>query len=226
MESPSQDVEEKCPNSPGIGEPGPEDAHEMSDPDPGKRGGMLGDQSPASGKMDKVPKLEPDSASDESDPEVSSESEFEPEFDQELSERVNFPYFHPRKPEMFHFSWPDYPGHLRNMFETLLDSEAYTDVTLMVDGDGNDDIVALKAHRIVLSASSPYFAGILEEHPGKSVMIVLKGYEAWEVGCLLDFMYRGKVTVDGVQKARELVKSAKELQVRFGDEYWHFLVIY
>ena len=50
----------------------------------------------------------------------------------------------------------------------IVQNETLVDVTLMVED------AALRAHRVVLSACSPYFQKIFVDNPGKHPVIVLK----------------------------------------------------
>lgn len=53
--------------------------------------------------------------------------------------------------DQFCLRWNDHQNTLLTTFDTLLDSQKLTDVTLWAGGK------CLKAHKVVLSACSPYF---------------------------------------------------------------------
>lgn len=53
--------------------------------------------------------------------------------------------------DQFCLRWNDHQNTLMTTFDTLLDSQKLTDVTLFAGGK------SLKAHKVVLSACSPYF---------------------------------------------------------------------
>jgi hypothetical protein len=138
----------------------------------------------------------------------------------------------------YNLKWKNHETQILLAFEALLESETFCDVTLVCDteetkDDEDDDEVGqqqdeevpggkkgsssggvrkLKAHRIVLSACSEYFQRIFADNPCKHPVIVLKDFQAWEIQALLDFMYRGEVTVS-LERLDVLVKSAESLQV-------------
>lgn len=53
--------------------------------------------------------------------------------------------------QRFCLRWNNHQSNLLSNFDQLLHDESFTDVTLAVEGE------LLKAHKIVLSACSPYF---------------------------------------------------------------------
>lgn len=56
----------------------------------------------------------------------------------------------------FCLRWNNYQNSITTAFENLRDDEDFIDVTLACDGK------TLKAHRVVLSACSPYFRELLK----------------------------------------------------------------
>lgn len=54
-------------------------------------------------------------------------------------------------PQQFCLRWNNHQSNIISVFEQLLQSESFVDVTLAVEG------MTLKAHKVVLSACSPYF---------------------------------------------------------------------
>lgn len=76
-----------------------------------------------------------------------------------------------------------------------------------------EDSAAVRAHKVVLSACSPYFQKIFTDNPGKHPIIVLKDVRCWEMQCILDFMYKGETSVPEPQLT-SLIKAAESLKVR------------
>lgn len=60
---------------------------------------------------------------------------------------------------------------------------------------------------------SPFFQRIFSENPCKHPVIVLKDLSGWEVQAIIDFMYRGEISV-GQEQLQSLIKAAESLQVR------------
>ncbi|XP_063983799.1 protein jim lovell [Diachasmimorpha longicaudata] len=108
-----------------------------------------------------------------------------------------------------HYSlrWNNHQTHILQAFEALLHAEILVDVTLVCSDS------SIRAHKVVLSACSPFFERIFAEHPCKHPVIVLKDFPGREVAALIDFMYRGEVRV-GREELPGLMRAAESLQVR------------
>lgn len=61
---------------------------------------------------------------------------------------------------------------------------------------------------------SPYFQRIFSENPCKHPIIVLKDLRGWEVQAIVDFMYKGEISVVHDQ-LQNLIKAAESLQVHW-----------
>lgn len=109
-----------------------------------------------------------------------------------------------------HYSlrWNNHQTHILHAFDTLLQSEALVDVTLVCE-----DTRRVRAHKVVLSACSPFFEKIFAETPCKHPVIVLKDIRSWELQGIVDFMYKGEISVVEEQLS-SLIKAAESLQVR------------
>ena len=58
--------------------------------------------------------------------------------------------------ETFDLTWHTYTDHLREMLHDMMYANELTDVTLV-----SDDKKQFKAHKVILSASSPVFKSIV-----------------------------------------------------------------
>lgn len=81
------------------------------------------------------------------------------------------------------------------------------DVTLAVEGR------FLRAHKMVLSACSPYFQALFVGHPDKHPIVILKDVPYCDMRSLLDFMYRGEVSVDQ-DRLTAFLKVAESLRIK------------
>jgi len=108
-----------------------------------------------------------------------------------------------------HYSlrWNNHQSHVLSAFDNLLQNESLVDCTIMCEDS------AVRAHKVVLSACSPYFQKIFTDNPGKHPIIVLKDVRCWEMQCILDFMYKGETSVPEPQLT-SLIKAAESLKVR------------
>ena len=73
----------------------------------------------------------------------------------------------------------------------------------MYSGDGQ----SCKAHKMILSACSPYFKALLEENPAKHPIIILKDVPFQHLTAILEFMYAGEVNVAQVRITVMRVRS-------------------
>jgi len=103
--------------------------------------------------------------------------------------------------------WNNYQNNLTNVFDQLLQSEAFVDVTLACDGH------YLKAHKMVLSACSPYFQTLFFDNPCTHPIVILKDIKWDELKAVVEFMYRGEINVSQDQLA-PLLKVAEVLKIR------------
>uniref|UniRef100_T1JEK0 BTB domain-containing protein n=1 Tax=Strigamia maritima TaxID=126957 RepID=T1JEK0_STRMM len=107
----------------------------------------------------------------------------------------------------FCLRWNNHQLNMLTVFENLLQSQILVDVTLACDG------LTLRAHKMVLSACSPYFQTIFTENPCKHPIVILKDVSANELQALLDFMYKGEVNVSQ-EKLSSLLKTADYLKIK------------
>ncbi len=126
--------------------------------------------------------------------------------------------------EMLCLRWEDFGTHFSHSFREMRDDDlskrsaaraSFSDVTL-VAGDHQ-----VRAHRVVLSSCSPLFRRILARqaeaagalaalaHP----VIFLRGVSAGDLERVLDFMYRGEVSV-AHDDLDSFLAAAEELQVK------------
>ncbi|GLG99621.1 Protein tramtrack, beta isoform [Gryllus bimaculatus] len=72
-------------------------------------------------------------------------------------------------PQQFCLRWNNYQSsNLTNVFDQLLQSESFVDVTLACDGH------SVKAHKMVLSACSPYFQSLFLKTLANISIVILK----------------------------------------------------
>ncbi|XP_033252909.1 longitudinals lacking protein, isoforms H/M/V-like isoform X9 [Drosophila miranda] len=109
--------------------------------------------------------------------------------------------------QQFCLRWNNHQSTLISVFDTLLENETLVDCTLAAEGK------ILKAHKVVLSACSPYFATLLQEQYDKHPIFILKDVKYQELRAMLDYMYRGEVNISQDQLAA-LLKAAESLQIK------------
>lgn len=113
----------------------------------------------------------------------------------------------PLATQQYCLKWNNHQSNLLAVFEDLLNSEAFVDVTLACDG------MHLKAHKMVLSACSPYFQSLLYDTPDRHPIVFMKDVRFTEMKALLEFMYRGEVSIDQ-ERLTSLLKVAESLRIK------------
>lgn len=69
-----------------------------------------------------------------------------------------------------------------------------------------------RAHKVVLSACSTYFRALFLDHPARHPIVILKDVCFAELRTLVEFMYRGEVSVETCRLSA-LLKTAESLKV-------------
>ncbi|ODN04143.1 Longitudinals lacking protein-like [Orchesella cincta] len=101
---------------------------------------------------------------------------------------------------------PTHALELRHAINQKLDQQQLVDVTLSCEGR------QLKCHQVILAASSPFFAEVLQEMKATNPVIHLHGVKFWEVEAIVKFMYKGEITATH-QNCEQLKKTAEKLQI-------------
>ncbi|KAL9913392.1 longitudinals lacking isoform 5-T5 [Glossina fuscipes fuscipes] len=109
--------------------------------------------------------------------------------------------------QQFCLRWNNHQSTIISVFGTLKENEALVDCTLAAEGK------FLKAHKVVLSACSPYFATLLQEQYDKHPIFILKDVKYQELCAMMDYMYHGEVNISQDQLAA-LLKAAESLQIK------------
>merc|ERR1712004_733663 len=92
-------------------------------------------------------------------------------------------------------------------FRELREEKDFFDVTLACDDS------QVQAHKVILSACSPFFRNILRRNPHQHPLLYLKGVKYKELLSVLNFMYQGEVNV-AQEELNSFLTVAKDLQVK------------
>jgi hypothetical protein len=110
--------------------------------------------------------------------------------------------------EHYCLRWNNHQSNLLGVFSQLLEAESLVDVTL-ASAEGH----SLRAHKVVLSACSSYFRSLFLDHPNRHPIVILKDVCFAELRTLVEFMYRGEVSVETCRLSA-LLKTAESLKVK------------
>ncbi|XP_063915162.1 longitudinals lacking protein, isoforms A/B/D/L isoform X22 [Zophobas morio] len=109
--------------------------------------------------------------------------------------------------QQFCLRWNNHQSTLVAVFDTLLENGTLVDCTLAAEGK------CLNAHKVVLSACSPFFESLLSRHYDKHPILILKDVKFQELKAMMDYMYRGEVNISQDQLGA-LLKAAESLQIK------------
>jgi len=104
-------------------------------------------------------------------------------------------------------SWNGYNEQLSVVFRELCKEQLFMDVTLATETG------SFKAHKLILSACSPYFKKLFIQNPCKHPIIFLKDVPESHIKLLLEFMYSGRISVKQSELS-EILATATSLKIR------------
>jgi len=110
--------------------------------------------------------------------------------------------------EKFCLKWNDFEANISHAFRDIRDTKDFLDVTLVCETDEQ-----LQAHKVILSACSPFFRKILARNPHQHPLLYLKGVKFGDLQSVLNFMYHGEVNV-AQDELNSFLAVAEELKVK------------
>ena len=104
--------------------------------------------------------------------------------------------------------WNDFKENTTSSFRELREDIDFTDVTLVCE-DGKQ----VEAHKVILTASSPFFMDILKRNKHPHPLIYMRGLKSENISAIVDFLYFGEANVlqDNLDSFLEL---AEELRLK------------
>jgi len=109
--------------------------------------------------------------------------------------------------EKFCLRWNDFESNINTAFRELREDKDFFDVTLACDDD------QIQAHKVILSACSPFFRTILKRNIHEHPLLYLKGVKYTDLTAVLNFMYHGEVNV-AQENLNSFLAIAEDLKVK------------
>jgi len=109
--------------------------------------------------------------------------------------------------EKFCLRWNDFESNISGAFRELRDDKDFFDVTLACDED------QIQAHKVILSACSPFFRTVLRRNRHEHPLLYLKGVKYVDLVAVLNFMYHGEVNV-AQEELNSFLAVAEDLKVK------------
>ena len=110
--------------------------------------------------------------------------------------------------EKFCLKWNDFESNISHSFRELREDKDFFDLTLACDDENH-----VSAHKVILSACSPFFRSILRRLKHDHPMLYLKGIKHSDLTAVLNFMYHGEVNV-AQEDLNSFLAVAEELKVK------------
>ena len=109
--------------------------------------------------------------------------------------------------EKFSLRWNDFEGSISSSLGELRETQDFLDVTIVCENE------QIRAHKLILSACSPFFRNILVRNPHQNPLLFLKGINFVDIKTVLDFMYFGEVSIEQ-ENLNSFLAVAEDLQVK------------
>jgi len=109
--------------------------------------------------------------------------------------------------EKFCLRWNDFETNISLAFRELRNEKDFFDVMLACDDE------QIQAHKVILSACSPFFRNILRKHQHQNPLLYLKGVKYTDLQSVLNFMYHGEVNV-AQEDLNSFLAVAEDLRVK------------
>jgi len=109
--------------------------------------------------------------------------------------------------EKFCLRWNDFESNISVAFREIREEKDFFDCTLSC---GSRQI---QAHKLILSACSPFFRSVLRQNPHQHPLLYLKGVEFTDLQAVLNFMYHGEVNV-AQEELNSFLAVAEDLKVK------------
>ncbi|XP_023331613.1 transcription factor GAGA isoform X4 [Eurytemora carolleeae] len=109
--------------------------------------------------------------------------------------------------EKFCLKWNDFESNISVAFRDLRDEKEFFDITLACEDN------QIQAHKVILSACSPFFRNMLKVNPHQHPLIYLRGMKFADLESVLNFMYYGEVNV-AQDELNSFLAVAEDLRVK------------
>jgi hypothetical protein len=109
--------------------------------------------------------------------------------------------------EKFCLRWNDFESNISVAFREIREEKDFFDCTISCGAR------QIQAHKLILSACSPFFRSILKQNPHQHPLLYLKGVEFTDLQSVLNFMYHGEVNV-AQEELNSFLAVAEDLQVK------------
>ncbi|XP_059486547.1 protein bric-a-brac 2-like isoform X1 [Neocloeon triangulifer] len=108
---------------------------------------------------------------------------------------------------LYSLKWNNYVSHVMASLNSMRTDRDLIDVTLSCEGK------KILAHKMLLSACSPYFKDLFKENPCQHPVIIFRHIPFGDLTALVQFMYTGEVSVDE-DELPSFLQTAEMLEIQ------------
>ena len=109
--------------------------------------------------------------------------------------------------EKFCLRWNDFERNISSAFKDIREDKEFFDITIACEEE------QLQAHKVILSACSPFFKNVLRRNQHQHPLLYLKGVSYRDMEAVLNFMYHGEVNV-AQDDLNSFLQVAEDLRVK------------
>jgi hypothetical protein len=109
--------------------------------------------------------------------------------------------------EKFCLRWNEFEKNISTSFRELREDKDFFDVTLACENN------QIQAHKVILSACSPFFRSVLKQNPHQHPLLYLKGVRYEDITSVLSCMYHGEVNISQ-DELNSFLEVAEDLKVK------------
>ena len=104
--------------------------------------------------------------------------------------------------------WTELKDNVLTAFGRMREDEDFADVTLACDDGGQ-----VKAHKVILAASSPFFENMLKRNKHSHLVILMRGMKSADLLAIVDFLYLGEASICQ-ENLESFLAIAEELKLK------------
>merc|ERR1712050_417117 len=109
--------------------------------------------------------------------------------------------------EKFCLRWNNFETNISCAFKDIREEKQFFDITIACEDE------QIQAHKVILSACSPFFRNVLRRNPHQHPLLYLKGVKYTDLTSVLNFMYMGEVNV-AQEELNSFLSVAEDLKVK------------
>ena len=109
--------------------------------------------------------------------------------------------------EKFCIQWNNFEKDFSSAFRSIREDKDFFDITIVCEDE------QIEAHKVILSACSPFFKNMLRRNQHQHPLLYMKGVSYRDMEAVLNFMYHGEVNI-AQEDLNSFLQVAEDLSVK------------